>query len=134
MDDITSGLTVLGLEPGEVRTEAFGAGPALTPGIAAGPTSTPHLPAGKAGTGPRVTFTRSGLTARWREDMTSLLEFAEACDIPTRWSCRTGICHTCEVGVLTGSVAYDPSPIDIPAVGNVLICCSTPLEDLDIDL
>ena len=66
--------------------------------------------------------------------MTSLLEFAEACDVPTRWSCRTGICHTCEVGVLTGSVTYDPPPIDLPADGNVLICCSTPLEDLDIDL
>ena len=81
-----------------------------------------------------MTFTRSGLTVPWRDDATSLLEFAEACDIPTRWSCRTGICHTCEVGLLAGSVAYDPPPIDLPADGNVLICCSTPVADLTIDL
>ena len=134
MDDITSALVDLGLDPGQVRTEAFGAGPAMTPGISASPTIAPHPPAGPAGTGRPVTFTRSGLTAPWREDMTSLLEFAEACDIPTRWSCRTGVCHTCEVGLLTGSVTYDPAPIDPPADGNALICCSTPLQDLAIDL
>ena len=81
-----------------------------------------------------MTFTRSGLTVPWRDDMTSLLEFAEACDVPTRWSCRTGICHTCEVGLLTGSVTYDPPPIDPPADGNVLICCSTPRAEVAIDL
>jgi len=134
MADIAAALVDLGLEPGEVRTEAFGAGPTITPGISAGPTVAPHAPAGKVGTGSPVTFTRSGITVAWRDDMTSLLEFAEACDIPTRWSCRTGICHTCEVGVLSGSVTYDPAPIDPPAAGNVLICCSTPRADLAIDL
>ena len=134
MDEIASALRDLGLEPGEVRTEVFGAGPAITPGIAAGATIAPHPPAGEPGTGPPVTFTRSGLTVPWRDDATSLLEFAEACDIPVRWSCRTGICHTCEVGILAGAVAYDPPPIDLPADGNVLICCSTPLSDLTIDL
>jgi ferredoxin-NADP reductase/MOSC domain-containing protein YiiM len=134
MDDITSALLDLGLEPAQVRTEAFGAGQAITPGISATPTIAPHPPGGQAGTGPRVTFTRSGLTVPWRQDETSLLEFAEACDVPTRWSCRTGICHTCEVGLLTGSVTYDPPPIDLPAVGNILLCCSTPTEDLAVDL
>jgi ferredoxin-NADP reductase len=134
MDDIGTALIDLGLEPDQVRTEAFGAGPAITPGIAASPAARPHPPAGNVGTGRPVIFTRSGLTVPWREDMSSLLEFAEACDIPTRWSCRTGICHTCEVGLLTGSVTYDPAPIDPPADGNALICCSTPLTDLAIDL
>jgi ferredoxin-NADP reductase len=134
MDDIAVALTELGLHPDQVRTEAFGAGPAITPGISAGPTPAPHPPAGKTGSGAPVTFTRSGLTVPWREDLASLLEFAEACDVPTRWSCRTGICHTCEVGLLSGSVTYDPPPIDPPADGNVLICCSTPLTDLAIDL
>ncbi len=134
MDDISSALTDLGLDPGQVRTEAFDAGPAITPGISAVPTTPPHPPAGPAGTGPMVTFTRSGLTVPWRADLGSLLDFAEACDVPTRWSCRTGICHTCEVGLLAGSVAYDPPPIDLPADGNALICCSTPLAELAIDL
>jgi len=134
MDDITSALVDLGFEPGQVRTEVFGAGPAITPGISASATIAPHPPPGRTGTGPPVTFTRSGLTVPWRDDMTSLLELAEACDIPTRWSCRTGICHTCEVGLLTGSVTYDPPPIDPPADVNILICCSTPRAEVAIDL
>jgi ferredoxin-NADP reductase/MOSC domain-containing protein YiiM len=134
MDDITSALVDLGFEPGQIRTEAFGAGPAITPGISSSAPIAPHPPHGRTGTGPPVTFTRSGLTVPWRDDMTSLLELAEACDIPTRWSCRTGICHTCEVGLLTGSVTYDPPPIDPPADVNILICCSTPRAEVAIDL
>ena len=86
------------------------------------------------GTGPAVTFVRSGLTVPWGMTATSLLEFAEACDVPTRWSCRTGICHTCEVGLLSGSVAYDPAAVEPPADGNILICCSTPREAIAVDL
>jgi ferredoxin-NADP reductase/MOSC domain-containing protein YiiM len=134
MDDVRSGLAHLGVPPGQIRTEIFGAGPAITPGIAAGPVNRPHPPVGDPGTGPAITFARSGLTVAWRDDSASLLEFAEACDVPTRWSCRTGICHTCEAGLLAGSVAYDPGPIDLPADGNVLVCCSTPREDIVIDL
>ena len=134
MDDIRSALEHLGLPPGQIRTEIFGAGPAITPGIAAGPVIAPHPPVGEPGTGPAITFARSGITASWREDSASLLEFAEACDVPTRWSCRTGICHTCEAGLLSGSVGYDPEPIDLPADGNVLVCCATPREDIVIDL
>ncbi|MGJ6969860.1 2Fe-2S iron-sulfur cluster-binding protein [Streptosporangium sp. G11] len=37
-----------------------------------------------------------------------MLELAEACGIPTRWSCRTGVCHTCESGLLSGAVGYSP--------------------------
>jgi len=134
MDDIRAGLEHIGLPPDRIRTEIFGAGPAITPGIAAGPVARPHPPVGEPGTGPAITFARSGLTVAWRTDAASLLEFAEACDVPTRWSCRTGICHTCEAGLLAGSVAYDPAPIDLPADGNVLVCCSTPRDDIVIDL
>jgi ferredoxin len=51
-----------------------------------------------------------------------------------RWSCRTGVCHSCETGLIGGSVSYDPDPLDAPADGNLLICCSKPLEDIVIDL
>jgi ferredoxin-NADP reductase/MOSC domain-containing protein YiiM len=134
MAEIRAALTSLGLDEARVHTEAFGAGPAQTPGIAAGPAIAPHPPAGVPGQGPDVTFARSGLTVRWREDVASLLELAEACDVPTRWSCRTGICHTCEVGLVGGNVSYDPAPIDLPAGGNVLVCCSAPSEDVVLDL
>jgi len=114
--------------------EVFGAGPALTPGIAAGPVTPPHPPTGPPGNGPSVSFARSGLTVPWREDFVSVLELAEACDVPTRWSCRTGICHTCEAGLLAGTASYDPQPVDLPADGHVLVCCAVPDDDLVVDL
>jgi ferredoxin len=51
-----------------------------------------------------------------------------------RWSCRTGVCHRCESGVVAGAVAYRPDPLEPPAEGNVLICCSQPRSDVVIDL
>jgi ferredoxin-NADP reductase/ferredoxin len=134
MTDAQDALTNLGMDATRIHTEVFGAGSPLTPGIATGPVIPPHPPDGEPGAGPGVTFTRTGITVPWREDYLSLLEFAEACDVPTRWSCRTGVCHTCEVGLLAGSVAYEPAPVDLPAADNVLICCAVPLEDVDIDL
>lgn len=58
----------------------------------------------------------------------------EACNIPTWWSCRTGACHTCESGLVAGTVSYRPDPIDPPAASNVLVCCSQPHGDVVIDL
>ncbi len=63
-----------------------------------------------------------------------LLELAEACDVPVRWSCRTGVCHSCETDLLSGTVSYAPDPIDEPAAGSTLICCSQPSGDLVLDL
>jgi ferredoxin len=81
-----------------------------------------------------VSFARSGLDVRWGPAFQSVLELAEACDIPVRWSCRTGVCHTCETGLVVGTVSYRPDPIDAPSDGNVLICCSQPQGDTVIDL
>jgi ferredoxin-NADP reductase/MOSC domain-containing protein YiiM len=134
MAEVRAALTRLGLDDARVHAELFGAGPAQTPGIAAAAAVPPHAPAGAPGQGPEVTFARSGLTVRWRKDLASLLELAEACDVPTRWSCRTGICHTCEVGLVAGDVSYDPPPVDLPVGGNVLVCCSAPGDDVVLDL
>jgi ferredoxin-NADP reductase/MOSC domain-containing protein YiiM len=134
MTEMRQALTRLGLDGSRVFSEAFGAGPALTPGIAAGTAVPPHVPEGPAGTGPAVVFARSGLTVPWSDSRSSLLELAEACDVPVRWSCRTGVCHNCESGLLAGTVSYDPEPIDRPGAGNVLICCSRPQDDTVLDL
>jgi len=134
MTDVQTALVHLGVDAGAIHTEVFGAGPALTPGIASGPMTPPHPPTGDPGRGPEVSFARSGLTVPWREDFASVLELAEACDIPTRWSCRTGICHTCESGLLAGTVSYDPPPVDLPADGHVLVCCALPDDDVVVDL
>jgi hypothetical protein len=40
----------------------------------------------------------------------------------------------CESGLISGNVAYEPEPLDSPAEGNLLICCSRPKGDVAIDL
>jgi ferredoxin len=94
----------------------------------------PHQPAGPIGTGPPVSFARSGLTVPWNNSQDSLLELAEACDVPVQWSCRTGVCHTCELALMSGTVDYSPDPVEPPAEGNILICCSKPTEGVVLDL
>jgi ferredoxin-NADP reductase/MOSC domain-containing protein YiiM len=133
MDELSAALATHGLEPARIHTELFGAAAALTPGIAEAAVP-PHQPAGPRGTGPDVSFARSAISAPWGPPSTSLLEFAEACDVPTRWSCRTGVCHNCETALLAGAVRYDPEPLDPPAEGNILICCAQPVEDVVVDL
>ena len=134
MSDLTAGLAALGVARDRIHTEMFGAGPSITPGISASPLRPPHLPDGSPGSGPLVSFARSGLNVRWGSKFGSLLELAEACDVPVRWSCRTGVCHTCETGLVAGKVGYRPDPVDAPPDGNALICCSQPEGDVVIDL
>ncbi|WP_407121894.1 MOSC domain-containing protein [Bradyrhizobium sp. STM 3561] len=134
MSDLSAGLASLGVAKDRIHTEIFGTGPSMTPGIAASPRQTPHVPAGPPGPGPMVSFARSGLNVRWASSFKSLLELAEACDVPVRWSCRTGVCHNCETGLVAGNVSYHPEPIDAPADGNLLICCSRPEGNVVIDL
>jgi len=117
-----------------VHNEIFGSGPSETPGVAAGPRRPPHLPDGPDGAGPLVSFARSSFSVRWGSAFRSLLDLAEACDVPVRWSCRTGVCHTCETGPIVGAVSYQPDPVEPPADGTALICCSQPRGDIVIDL
>jgi ferredoxin-NADP reductase/MOSC domain-containing protein YiiM/ferredoxin len=133
MDELSEGLAAYGLEPAAIHSETFGAHGALTPGIAA-ELRPPHLPEGPAGFGPEIQFARSAISAPWAPSYSSLLEFAEACDVPTRWSCRTGVCHNCETALLSGQVRYDLEPLQPPAQGNILICISTPSEAIVVDL
>jgi ferredoxin-NADP reductase/MOSC domain-containing protein YiiM len=132
MAEMSAALADLGI--GRVRTEIFGAAPTQTPGIAPAAAQPPHPPAGEPADGPLVEFARSGLTVHWDPGQASLLELAEACDVPVRWACRTGVCHTCETGLLSGAVSYAPDPVEDPAEGSALICCSQPRGDLALDL
>lgn len=134
MADLPTGLAGWGVPNNRVYTETFRAGPSRTPGIAAAPQKPPHPPTGPAGSGPLVSFARSGLNVRWVPPFQSLLELAEACDVPVRWSCRTGVCHTCETALVAGAVRYQFDPIEPPAADNVLICCSQPEADIVLDL
>jgi len=133
LQSMREGLRSWGVPAENVHMEIFGALEGITPGMAR-VEHTPHLPPGALGPGPAVSFARSGITVPWGPKFGSLLELAEACDVPVRWSCRTGVCHTCITGLISGSITYDPEPIETPAPGNALICCSQPNADVVIDL
>jgi ferredoxin len=135
MADMGEMLASAGISPARIHIEIFDGGESLTPGISGEPKRAPHLPASQSDTGMLVSFARSGIAAHWNAtSYQSILELAEACDVPVRWSCRTGVCHNCESGLVTGAVVYGPEPLDQPGEGNILICCSQPASDLVIDL
>jgi ferredoxin len=134
MDEISAGLASIGIAASNIRTEPFGPEAGSTPGIASPPARTPHLPDGPPGDGPMIEFARSNLALPWNADFSSLLEFAEACDVPVRWSCRTGVCQTCETTLIAGDLDYNPDPVEPPPDGSALICCSQPRGDIVLDL
>jgi ferredoxin-NADP reductase len=131
--ELTAGLAAWGVAADHIHTEIFGTLDAITPGMKA-ETHSPHVPAGSAGFGPRVSFARSGVTLPWDARYGSLLELAEACEVPVRWSCRTGVCHTCETALIAGDVDSDQEPLDPAAQGDALICCSRPRGEVVLDL
>ena len=133
LQNMRDGLGNWGVPAENVHTEIFGSLEPITPGMAQ-VNHTPHLPQGPPGSGPPVSFARSGITTAWDPKFASLLELAEACDVPVRWSCRTGVCHTCMTGLIAGSIAYNPEPLEGPAPGNVLVCCSQPNAGVTLDL
>lgn len=134
MSGLITGLKGIGVTSAHIHTETFGSEGSITPGIIGGVVRNPHPPEGVQGNGPTVSFSRSGLAVPWSDTFQSVLEFAEACDVPVRWACRTGVCHTCETALIGGRILYDPEPIDPPANGNVLICCARPTTDIELDL
>jgi ferredoxin len=113
--------------------EVFGTVEAGRPGVL-GDRPAPHQPAGRPGQGPVVTFSRSNLSAAWDPSFSSLLELAEACDVPVSFGCRTGVCHSCESGIVDGDVTYNPQPLEPPQDGRVLVCCSQPTGEVTLEL
>ena len=134
LDEFQQGLAAWGISWPRVHVEVFGPAPALTPGISGAAAASPHPPDGPRGDGPMITFLRSGLAVPWASRFGSLLELAEACAVPVRWSCRSGVCHNCETGLIEGELAYAPQPLDAPAEGNALICCATPITEVALDV
>ncbi len=132
--ELSKALKAWNIPASSIHSETFGSGSSLTPGIASALAPSSHPPTGEPGSGPMVSFARTGLTIPWNPRFGSLLELAEACDVPVRWSCRVGVCHTCQTGRISGSVKYSPKPLDQPAESDVLICCATPLSEIELDL
>jgi ferredoxin-NADP reductase/MOSC domain-containing protein YiiM len=126
---ISAALKSLGVPESAIKLEAFG-----NPGFALDGKRPPHVPEGAPGEGPLVAFAKTGISFHWHPRFASLLEAAEASDVPVNWSCRVGVCHRCETTLFSGEVNYLSAPLDQPAGGNVLICCSVPRTDVQLDL
>jgi ferredoxin len=126
--DLSAGRLTWGVAPARIHSEIFGSEPLE------GAERAPHPPPGVPGAGPEVAFTTSGVTVRWDPAFGSLLELAETCDVPVAWSCRTGVCHTCECGLVDGEVAYLTDPLEPQEHGRALICCSHPISDVALEL
>jgi ferredoxin len=134
MADMHDALTALGVDPAAIHTELFGTLPSINPGLTGQSRRSPHQPPCPPGPGPLVTFARSGITAPFGDEWRSVLDLADACDVPTRWSCRTGVCHTCVTPLLSGDITYAPAPLEPPGGGQVLICCAQPGTDIVLDM
>jgi len=133
LQSMRDGLRDWGVPAENLHMEVFGALEDITPGMTR-VDHNPHQLEGPPGGGPSVSFARSGISTTWDPKYQNLLELAEACDVPVRWSCRTGVCHTCITGLISGSITYQPEPLERPIPGNALVCCSQPKANVILDL
>jgi ferredoxin len=135
MADMNEALTASGVAPERIHIEIFNGGDSRTPGVVGVIARAPHPPSDETSTGPLLSFARRGISAHWDTSRyQSILEIAEVCDVPVRWACRTGVCHNCESGLVSGSIVYEPQPLDMPADGNLFVCGSHPTSDVVVDL
>jgi len=95
MTDMKAALAAFGVAPRLIHIEIFNGSEPMTPVVVGAAARIPHRPEDEADTGPLVSFARSGIAAHWKASAyQSLLELAERCDVPVRWACRTGVCHS----------------------------------------
>ncbi len=134
MSALGAALTAHGVAPERVATEVFGVVATHASGIVQHGHREPHVPDGSPGTGPLVTFARSSVEVPWNDRFPSLLDLAEACDVPVSFGCRNGTCHNCESGLLAGDVTYFIDPLEPPPEGRVLVCSTRPSSEVALDL
>ena len=81
----------------------------------------------------KVLFATSAKEARWEPGNGSLLELAESRGLNPDFSCRGGSCGTCRTKLISGEVHYLNLPAEMPAQGEVLICCAVPAQSKEGD-
>lgn len=115
----------LGVAAEDIRYELFGSSADFTPR---------HAVRRAEHDGPLVTFTKSGVSARWSNDAPSLLDFAEEQGLFPDYSCRSGSCESCKTRVVSGAFDYPVEPFEQPGEGYVLLCCARPTSDLELEI
>ncbi|MCZ6641229.1 MAG: pyridoxamine 5'-phosphate oxidase family protein [Gammaproteobacteria bacterium] len=123
MESIYEDLKEMNIADQRIHYEYFAEGKALAP------TRPDHGPAmNLEGRGPvPVRFAKSGVDVTWDADEGTLLDLAESKGIEAAYSCRSGVCQTCAISVLEGSVDYSDPPAAPPPEGMALICTAYPV-------
>lgn len=117
-------LGLLGHDPARYHEESFDLG-AANPASETAPAGVRH----------RVEFRRSGRTVECAEGDT-LLAAAARSGLALPSSCAEGVCGTCKSSLLAGRVDMRHAGGIRPreeAEGRILLCCSTPCEDVIVD-
>ncbi|MEM9941026.1 MAG: 2Fe-2S iron-sulfur cluster-binding protein, partial [Planctomycetota bacterium] len=82
----------------------------------------------------QIRFSQSEVTVKWDGSCDSLLELAEAKEIPIDSGCRAGSCGTCVTKILSGSVSYpDNQAVDCGS-DECLACIAQPASDLELEV
>ena len=123
MDAVRALLAQAGADADRCHEESFDLAPSHPPArTSAGPTYT-------------VELRRSGQTLECDEG-TTLLSAAAQAGLSLPSSCQEGMCGTCKTTMLSGSVEMSHAggirPREI-AQDKILLCCSTPCEDVVLD-
>ncbi len=125
MDAVKSVLIDLGVPQSQIKAEAFGT-------IKRNPTARTSKSQAVAG---RVTFLSSQTTLPVSEG-TTILDVADAANIPIDNACRSGTCGTCRVKLLSGKVRMpveDALTEDEKASGQILACQAEVEGDVEVE-
>jgi ferredoxin-NADP reductase/MOSC domain-containing protein YiiM len=131
MNGLLKSLWEWGVPETRIRFELFGPATLLQEGTSARRRTKETTVEEKAY---EIEFSASGITAKWDPEYENLLEFAEDQGVFPDFSCRSGICHTCQYKISEGEVAYNFEPLDPPYPGQALLCCARPRSKLVIDV
>ena len=80
-----------------------------------------------------IKFEKSGKTLVWDSTFGSLLDFAEANEVPIDSGCRAGNCGTCLTAIKSGEIDLVGEPGSEPESGSCLACISVPKQDMTLD-
>jgi uncharacterized protein len=122
LDAIRAGLDRAGVSESRVFFEVFGKASPTTPARSTNAAEATHNSEIEA----EIEFARSQKISPWSSDAENLLDFAEANGLNPPYSCRQGLCGTCECTLLEGEVEYLEPPTADVADGAVLLCIAKP--------
>ena len=84
----------------------------------------------------RVEFKKSGKTLEWDSSAGNLLDFAEENGIQMESGCRMGVCGSCKVKLISGTVAMETEEGlgDADKANRMILpCVAVPESDLEIE-